>query len=527
MEQRFEQVVRFGRQLHVYENRPRSLYQLLAQSADRQPERIALIYEEQRISYGELLGRVNRVAEHLVHFWQLKKGDRIGIVLPNLPEFCELLLAAAKAGVIAVLLNTRLAAEELRFMVEHSGCRIVFYHKDFEEKIGRLRERFPQVRFVAIGDPTGGSSQSYEQVVVRELPITVEDSADETAPCYIMYTSGTTGTPKGAIACHLNIIHSAINYREVCGTSHEDRTIVAVPLFHVTGLIGQLVHMLLAGGTSVLVREYSTGHFLQTSIAHQVTFMFNVPAIYKLLLLQEELLQLTSLRLALYGGAPMSPDTILQLREIFPRLDLRNAYGATETSSPTTLMPAGWEMEKVRSVGIPVPGADCRVIGDDGRECGPGEVGELWIAGPMVIPGYWENDAANRHSFAEGYWKSGDMAMIDEDGYVYIMDRKRDIINRGGEKIYSVEVENVLCSHPNILEAAVVGVPDEIFGEQVKAFVVLKQPGAVTPHEIQQFVKQHLADYKVPEYVEFIDSLPRNPGGKVLKQALREKGRSS
>jgi acyl-CoA synthetase (AMP-forming)/AMP-acid ligase II len=304
-----------------------------------------------------------------------------------------------------------------------------------------------------------------------------------------------------------------------------DRTLIAIPLFHVSGLIGQFIHMMLVGGTSVLLREYSTREFLQTAVRNQITFMFNVPAIYNLLLMhKEEASQITTLRLALYGGAPMSADTIMRLKTLFPGLDLQNAYGATETSSPATLMPKDWEISKVLSVGRPVPGSTCKVIGEDGRECEPQEVGELWIHGAMVIPEYWENEAANRGSFEQGFWKSGDMAMIDKDGYVYIMDRKKDIINRGGEKIYSVEVENVLYSHPKILEAAVIGVPDEIFGEQVKAFVVPVESETITAEEVIEFVKSHLAHFKTPKYVEFLQGLPRNPGGKVMKHTLREGG---
>ena len=555
MKQAMEQVEKFGRVVAVYRDRPQNLYQLLTDTATVHPKRIAIQYGERRIPYHELHQRTDLVAEHLIRSWHLKQGDRIAVLLPNIPEFCELLLAAAKAGVIAVLLNTRLTADELFYMIEHSGSRVLFYDLAFAEKADLLQQKFPHVRFVAVGPAThrpgshngqeghlnkeGLSGQegppdqgrrfgesypeSYCEVTAEERPVTITDQVEETDPCYIMYTSGTTGTPKGAMTCHMNVIHSAINYREMCGTTEQDCTIIAVPLFHVTGLIGQLVHMLLVGGTSVLLREYSTGELLQSAIQNQVTFIFNVPAVYNLLLLRKEVAQLTTLRLALYGGAPMSPETIMRLRAIFPNLDLRNAYGATETASPTTLMPSGWGMEKVDSVGRPVPGAICKVIKENGKEGGPEEVGELWIKGAMVIPQYWDNQAANRSSFADGFWKSGDMAKIDQDGYVYIMDRKKDIINRGGEKIYSVEIENLLYSHPGILEAAVVGVPDDIFGERVKAFVVPKQQQTLTAEEITEFVRSHLADYKVPREVEFLDALPRNPGGKVLKHMLRER----
>lgn len=217
----------------------------------------------------------------------------------------------------------------------------------------------------------------------------------------------------------------------------------------------------------------------------------------------------------------MTAETISRLRERFPGLTLQNAYGATETSSPATIMPADWPAHKIASVGKPVPGADIRIMDERGRQVPAGEVGELWISGPMVIPAYWDNEGANASSFENGFWKSGDLAKIDEDGYVYIMDRKKDLINRGGEKIYSIEIESVLSAHPQIAEAAVVGVPDAIFGEQIKACIVPKAGQQLEIDQIKAYAGQFLAPYKVPKYVQLMTSIPRNPGGKIMKHLLR------
>lgn len=227
-----------------------------------------------------------------------------------------------------------------------------------------------------------------------------------------------------------------------------------------------------------------------------------------------------SLRTIAYGGAPMSPQTIYQLKKEFPQVELHNAYGATETSSPTTVMPSGYQEKKPSSVGMPIPVIEVKIIGADGP-CKTKEVGQLWIKGPNVVPCYWNNSEANATSFVDGYWCSGDVAMIDEDGFIYIMDRMKDMINRGGEKIFSIEVENMLYNHPGILEVAVVGVPDPIFGERVKAVIVQKVQGKLTETDIKEFIRNRLADYKNPEIIEFCDQLPRNPGGKIQKTLLK------
>lgn len=524
LDDQLERVWEDGRSLRVYRDRPASLYRAFAGTARTYPEAVAIISDDEKITYDEWLSRVDRAAEHLAHTYALRRGDRIGLLFPNTIAFCELLLAAAKVGVVAVLLNAKLTARELSYMIGHSGCRMLFYDAAYEEKAGQLTERHPDLRRVRAGRENSSvrtRDAAYETVVSRRLPLTLTDSATENDPCYLMYTSGTTGIPKGALALHRNVIHSAMNYYRLCGTTSGDTTLIAIPLFHVTGLIGQFVHMLMIGGTSVLLREYSTDAYIRASLAHDVTFMFNVPTIYNMLLTREESARFTKLRLALYGGAPMTAETISRLRSRFPGLMLRNAYGATETSSPATIMPADWPADKIASVGKPVPGADIRIMDEHGNRCEPGEVGELWISGAMVIPSYWDNDSANASSFTDGFWKSGDAAKMDEDGYVYIMDRKKDLINRGGEKIYSVEIESVLANHPQIAEAAVVGVPDDIFGEQIKAYIVPKGDQSPDAEEVKAFVRTYLASYKVPKYVECIAAIPRNPGGKIMKQRLR------
>jgi long-chain acyl-CoA synthetase len=251
--------------------------------------------------------------------------------------------------------------------------------------------------------------------------------------------------------------------------------------------------------------------------------LFNVPTIYIMMMAHSDfsLNSYSKVNCIAYGGAPMSSETIYRLRKYFPNSYLHNAYGATETSSPATIMPQVFKETKIDSVGLPVPVGEMVVVNDMDERCLPGEVGELLIKGPMIVEGYWNNEAANQTSFMNGFWRSGDLAKIDEDGFVYIVDRKKDLINRGGEKIFSIEVENVLYNHPKVLEAAVVGVPDSLFGEVVKAVIVPKVDETIEEQEIRDFVAERLANYKVPKLVEFVSELPRNPAGKIVKTALR------
>jgi acyl-CoA synthetase (AMP-forming)/AMP-acid ligase II len=274
------------------------------------------------------------------------------------------------------------------------------------------------------------------------------------------------------------------------------------------------------------MREFRGHDFMALAARERMTHTLVVPAIYNLLLRHREFerYDLSSWRVGGFGGAPMPEGTIRMLAEELPGLTLANAYGATETTSPTTIMPLGLQAANLDSVGIVVPCGDVRVMDDDGREVPRGEEGELWIGGPMVVPGYWDNPEATAREFVGGYWKSGDLGSIDADGFVRILDRKKDMVNRGGYKIYGAEVESVLSLHPAVLESAIVARPDPVLGEKVEAFVVLREPGA-TADELRAHCARQLADYKVPDFVTFRDApLPRNANGKVLKRALRESG---
>jgi acyl-CoA synthetase (AMP-forming)/AMP-acid ligase II len=322
---------------------------------------------------------------------------------------------------------------------------------------------------------------------------------------------------------HRNIFTNARNCGAMLTYTEKDITLIVVPLFHVTGLNSQLVAFTYLGGTCVIMKAYKTAEMIQAIERHKITVLFNVPTMYVLMLINETLkdTDISSLRMAAYGGAPMDKETILALKERLG-LELFNAYGLTESSSLTTVLPACDAVRKAPSVGLPVPGVQVRTVDGEGREVPAGEAGALLIKGQNIVRGYFNQPEATRKSIVEGWLHTGDVARIDDEGYVFIVDRMKDMIVRGGENIYSIEVESVLNSHPRVLESAVVPEPHHIFGEVVRACLVLRPEMEATAEEILEYCRQHLADFKVPARVLFLSALPRNPGGKVIKTQLRE-----
>jgi acyl-CoA synthetase (AMP-forming)/AMP-acid ligase II len=499
------------------------VYEMLQAASERLPEKTALICEGTLLTYKEFRDQVLSLAYHLQKTG-IKKGDRAALLFPNCPEMAIAYFACAAIGVVSVPLNNRLVAKDLVYIINDCGASLMMAGYQFREIAGRIRPELATVKdFIYAGeDRTEGGLFFADLLDAKTLPDFPPLSPEDTAT--IMYTSGTTGLPKGAIMSNKNIFTNARNCGAMLNYKEEDITLIAVPLFHVTGLNSQLAAMVYVGGTCVILKAYKTADMIEAIERHKITVLFNVPTMYVLMLINETLKSrdISSVRLAAYGGAPMDRDTIVALKDRFG-MDLYNAYGLTESSSLTTVLPACDAVRKAPSVGLPVPGVKLRVIDEEGKEVPPGEPGELLIKGPNIVKGYFNKPEATRNALVEGWLYTGDVARMDEEGYVFIVDRKKDMIVRGGENIYSIEVESAVNAHPKVLESAVVPEPHHIFGEVVKAFVVLRPGEDGTPEEIMDFCRQNIADYKVPARVVFLNELPRNPGGKVLKDQLREK----
>jgi long-chain acyl-CoA synthetase len=477
----------------------------------------------ERITYAALDAMVSRVAANLAQRG-LRRGDRVALLLANRPEFAMLLLAAARLGAIAVPINIRSQTPEIEYVLGHCGAKALVHEADLTSRLpnpARLPEL--KLRFAAGGasaDCAPFSDLLGERSASELAPVDEEDTA------IILYTSGTTGQPKGAMLTHFNLVHSVMHYVLCLGLRSGDRSLLAVPASHVTGTVAVVLPMLTVGGGVVFMQQFKAKAFLQLASRERMTHALMVPAMYNLCLLDQEFdsFDLSAWRIGGYGGAPMPEATIAALAQKLPGLSLVNAYGSTETTSPVTLMPPGKTAERPDSVGIVVPCGELLVMDETGREVAPGEQGELWIAGPMVVPGYWNNPEATQASFPAGFWRSGDIGSIDRDGYVRVFDRKKDLINRGGYKVYSIEVENALAHHPQVLECAVVPVADPVLGEKTLAVVVRRGPQC-DPEDLRRFCAARLSDYKVPDFFALQDEpLPRNANGKVLKRELRSLG---
>lgn len=503
----------WGRVTECYAGRPASIPAHLAQVFSARADATALIDGDARISYRQLDADVRSLAGELSRRG-ISHGDRVAVMVGNEADALRAVLAIAWIGAIVVPVSTRSREPEIAYILQDAAADLVIHAAQFRAE---LPTRGPQRL------ETGSADWA---AALEGTPLARPASGiDEEDIFAILYTSGTTGRPKGAMLTHCNVIHSNLHWIEAFGLGADDVTMLCVPWAHVSGLCGVVMPFLHAGATVVLLRDFKRREALELATRERITHALMVPAMYGLCLLEPDLADfpLSAWRIAAYGGAPMPEPTAARFAEAFPGLAMCNCYGATETTSPTTIMPPGDGACRLDSIGKVVRCGEVRVMDDVGCEVAPGETGELWIAGPMVVPGYWRNEAATRTAFVGGFWKSGDIGSVDKDGYVRIADRKKDMIIRGGFKIYPAELESVLTGLPGVVEAAVVGRPDAILGEIVVAFLCIED-SMMDEHEVRAWCAEQVSDYKVPGVVHIsADPLPRNANGKIQKADLRER----
>jgi O-succinylbenzoate-CoA ligase len=497
---------------------------LLVRTADRVPDKEAVIEGDVRLTYAGFLDAATRFAAAL-HRLGIAPGERVGLLLPNGIAFAVAHFGCLLAGAISLPLNTRLAARELEFIVNDARVSALLVHVMFKDTWSAIRAALTSVRHaIGVGEAHGGLP-AFEELCAEPAgawsPPAGGDGEDDVA-C-ILYTSGTTGRPKGAMMTHRNILFNNTSCKAHLGVLSTDRTLIVLPMFHVTALNSQLSVFVEIGGTMAIMAAYKTQEVIRQLAEHRITCAILVPTICTLMLISPHLAEgdLGALRLIAYGGAPMPAETIKGLQERFPGLAIVNLYGLTETSSLSTALPPADAATRAGSVGLPVSRTTIRIVDEGGRDLPAGAVGEIWIKGGQVVRGYFNRPEATAQAIADGWLRTGDLGRLDDQGYLYVVDRKKDMIIRGGENIYCIEVEEVLNAHPSVLESAVVPHPDPIFGEVVKAVCVLRPGARAGADEIIAFCKGRLADYKVPAHLRFLEELPRNPGGKVLKAALR------
>jgi len=502
-----------------FKDRPGNVDQILRDTAAKHGGREAIIDGARRYTFTELDKMADRIAAGLAARG-VAPGDRVALLLNNKAEFAFVLFGALRAGCVVVPLNTREQKPELEFVLSNCGAKVLVHEAE-------LIDRLPDAATVpglTYRFAVGGAAKGSEPIeTLGKDGAAPQVTFDEEATAVILYTSGTTGKPKGAMLTQMSMVMSAMHYETCWQLTKDDRALMAVPATHVTGLVAILLTMVRTGGATIILGQFKAADFLALATKERMTYTLMVPAMYHLCLLQTKLdgFDLSTWRVGGYGGSPMPAATIETLAKMLPNLNLCNAYGSTETTSPSTLTPLGEGAKRSDTVGAVVPCCEIRVMDDDGREVPQGETGEVWIKGGHVSKGYWDNPEATRLNFVSGFWKSGDIGALTKDGYLQIFDRKKDMINRGGFKVYSAEVEDVLAYHPKVGEAAVVGDPDPVLTERVHAYILPKDK-SVTAEDIKAYCAERLSDYKVPDFVTFIDQpLPRNANGKVLKRALK------
>ena len=504
----------FGdRVVRCYTERHEGIEQMFAAAVDRWPDAEAVVDGATRLSYRGLDARVEAIAAGLQRRG-VGTGDRVALFLGNSVEFVAILYAIARIGAISVPINIREQAPGLAYILGHCGAAAVFFDPALEERLPPDGSA-PAIR-VRIGD--GLDALTADAGAAERAPA----GGDETG--MIMYTSGTTGRPKGAMLSQVGLVIAAMSYVALMGLRAGERSAVPAPMSHITGITAGILPMPLVGGCVLNLRAFKAALFLDFAAAERMSFVVMVPAMYALCLLQPGIrdLDLSRWRVGAYGGAPMAAVTIEQLKQMLPSLDLMNVYGSTETLGPQVMCPPGESLRKREFVGVAIPTADILIMDDDGVEMPRGEIGEIWIRGGSVAGGYWNDPEATAREFFAGFWKSGDLGLMDEEGFIKVLDRKKDMLNRGGFKIYSSEVEHVLMALPGILEAAIVGKPCPVLGERVHAFITVTDDAPDTA-TITAYCKANLSDYKVPEsWTVGRDPLPRNPNGKLLKREMRD-----
>jgi long-chain acyl-CoA synthetase len=510
---------RFGdRVVPAFCERPKNIWAMIAEAAARNPDAEALVCGIRRMSWREVVQQSAQIASGFERLG-LQRGDRVAVLLGNRIEFVLTMFAAAHAGLVTVLLSTRQQKPEIAYVLTDCGAKLLVHEASLSERLPDAREVPDLVHRIAVDD----DATSQFSVLLDHAPSSAPAEVGEEDTAMILYTSGTTGRPKGAMLAQCNIIHSSMIFVSCLQLTAADRSIAAVPLGHVTGVVANIMTMVRCAGALIVMAEFKAAEYLKVAARERVTYTVMVPAMYNLCLLQPDFdsYDLSSWRVGGFGGAPMPIATIERLDAKIPGLKLMNCYGATETTSPSTMMPGELTASHIDSVGLPCPGAQIIVIGADGHEVPRGEIGEIWIHGGSVIKGYWNNPKATAESFTGGFWHSGDLGSVDAQNFVRVFDRQKDMINRGGLKIYSAEVESVLAGHPDVVESAIIAKPCPVLGERVHAVVVTRNE--VGGEVLRAWCGERLSDYKVPETIDLTtEPLPRNANGKVMKRQLRE-----
>ncbi len=507
----------------------------LEEAARKYPGKTGWIYMGREISYSEMNEAADRLAAGFLKLG-LKKGDRIGIIALNQPEWLYAYFAAAKIGLTIVGLNVRYRSQELDYILNQSETRAVITlpflgEMNYVEFFQSFRDKIPSVEhYIFLGAKGFEGSHTLEELMDEpgdekgfkdaKSAVSPED------PLIIIYTSGTTGTPKGAVITHRSQLASARAQAEHCRFDENDLIPLALPFNHVGGITCGILSSLVAKSRCLLLPAFDPGKIIELSRNYKYTIMVGVPTMHTLVLLNEKIgeMETSRIRLVITGGSNAEPQLLEKLHKTFPGATVMNLYGLSESSGAIVMSPWDSDFETtVRSIGKPIGNFEVKVVDEKGKELPPGEIGELLFRGDAICQGYFRMPEETAESFdREGWLHTGDMGYVDENGYITLMGRKKEMYVQGGFNVYPAEVENLLTKHPKVLMAAGIGVPDPVLGEVGRYYIVPKPGCELTEEEVIEYCRKHLADYKVPKQVVFRKELPMTPVGKIMKSKLKE-----
>ena len=541
-----------GIPMKMFKDRMRSLREVAAMARERGDEQTYIVYGDRRIGFTEFVHGANSVSSGLASQFGIGRGDRVAVLSANNPEWCFTFWGTVNLGAILVGLNGWWKTDEIIYGLQDSGSRVLVADRGRFERIAADLDEAKDLEavFLIDADPSEFGDdprlRSFSELMASPSPTLPDVPIEESDPAVIFYTSGTTGRPKGAISTHRSMIANLQNtiYNAVAGAmvaasenplgagGEQSASLLTSPLFHVSGCHSGMVVGLLGGVKLVIpVGKFEPEKAMQLIQDERISIWATVPTMVWRVVEHPDRhsYDLSTITTVAYGGSPSAAELQRRVQETFPNVrSLGNAYGLTESSSVATVISGQEFLDRPDSVGRAMPVVELKIVSADGEEVPTGQLGEVWIKGPIIMPGYWNKPEATAETVTDGWLHSGDIGYIDEEGYLYITDRAKDMIIRGGENVYCVEIENRLVEHPAIAEAAVIGVPHQSLGEEVKAVVRVEPGKSITEDEVRSWTAETLANFKVPAYVDIVsEPLPRNASGKLLKNVLRGEGEVS
>jgi long-chain acyl-CoA synthetase len=496
--------------------------EILEQASSNYPQKTAIMFEDTRVAYQEVENRANQCAHGLLSLG-IEKGETVGILMPNDPAFVYAYFGILKAGATVVPMNPTLSGDEIAYMMNDAKVKAIIAIPPFLPLFEQLAPGLDHFKHTIVtGEQQHGSAVHFQSLLDENAtsPLEIRVDTDETAVC--IYTSGTTGNPKGALLTHRNLLANAHSVLQVFPASATDVFTCILPLFHAYSATACLLAPFGFGAGIAMSDSFVPRKCLQMIQDHKATVFLGVPAMYAVLghMKNADDYDLTSLRFCVAGGAPLSPEILALFEETYS-VKIYEGDGPTECSPVTSVNPIGGK-RKIGSIGLPIPDVEMKIVDDNDKDLPAEQVGEIVVRGPNVMKGYLNQPEATKEALRNGWFHTGDIGKMDEEGYFYILDRKKDMLIVGGLNVYAQEVEKVLQAHPDVAEGAVLGRPDKVRGEVPIAFVVPMEGKQVDPDELKKFCREHLASYKVPRQITMRESFPKTATGKVMKWKLKE-----